>query len=182
MTTRYRAVVFLSVGLALLLLSVRPSLAYFERFFISLKAHQGETKSVTNASGIIRRLPQYLFTAIVLAHDPVHVRQVHVRARKLGIESERRPVVLLRPLELAELRVDDSKVHVGLGPIGVELLDVAILFEDAREKRSLLGGEALGRHGRQHPSGFDANPADVVVEERNHELVFERRVESVRAY
>ena len=37
MTTRYRAVVFLSVGLALLLLSVRPSLAYFERFFISTR-------------------------------------------------------------------------------------------------------------------------------------------------
>ncbi len=90
MTTRYRAVVFLSVGLALLLLSVRPSLAYFERFFISTRTFSlggafvaladDPSAAVLNPAGLTQLSSAGFLASYVRPYDVSDLEEHHIAA------------------------------------------------------------------------------------------------------
>ena len=90
MTTRYRAAVFLSIGLAISVLPARPALAYFERFFVSTRTFSlggafvaladDASATVSNPAGLTQIRSLSFLSSYVRLYDLSELGEYYVAA------------------------------------------------------------------------------------------------------
>ena len=113
-------------------------------------------------------LAQKVSAFLVLPAHAVEIGEIDERGRKVRIEAQGRPVVVLRLHWVTELCLDQAEVQMRLRPLGIDHLGLEQFKDGGGESGLLLQRERVLVDARERSRRFDADRADRITQQRRH--------------